>query len=400
MKHLLKYTAILFLLYLSLFGCNKTKKPSQQKKYTFYPQQIILPEFPVEVPIELTRALPLLDVYINEQGPFKVVLDTGTTSVMLSKKIAYSLNLPTIGTNINLNAGGRKINLGPARRIKSLKIGDAEFANLNIAVHDIDNLNLSIDGVIGMQVFKDCILKIDYPSKKIVITDTEQAGHPEKHEASSLPLIISNTGVPYIQIKINDKDYLCMIDSGHSSAFTLAQKEAENIPLLSPLTRIPTSSATFVGKVPNYEARIDGTVSIGQNEFTNPIIRFQDEINLIGGEILRNFVVTIDQGNMIVKFSRDNNEPILHSPSYRHHGFFFDRNNENWKVTGAIAGVSLDQIGLMSGDKIETLNGIKVADITDGQLKAIITENDILKLKIERNESEMLIDVPVTVLIP
>jgi predicted aspartyl protease len=330
------------------------------------------------------------------------MLDTGTTALIVSQKLAVNLHLNVTDTSYVLHNAGEKVNLGLNRKVESLRIDEIEFIDLNATVLDLRNFNDSkgIDGVLGAQIFKDCVLTIDYRKHEIVISYPKQSSPLLKRKNSYLPIKLVAYKIPAVPIKVNGREFWCVIDSGYSGSFSLPQRAVEKIPLLTKFTALPTSKVTFIKRIPEKKARICGSVLFSQYKFSEPIIAFEGDTALMGGETLKNFKVIIDQKNMCAHFIRDTNEPIPPCPSIRHHGFFFQRDNNGLIVTGAIEGLSLEQMGLITRDRIVSVNDIQVSNLTNEQLKSIVVENDSLKIKIMREEKEIFIDVPVTGLIP
>ena len=397
---------ILILCFFSILGsCSNSHQlriAKHNSEITLLSPKQINYSVPCVVPFELTNNIPLIDVYINHQGPYKFMLDTGTTGLMVSKKLAVNLHLNVTDTSYILNTAGEKINLGLNRKVESIRIDKIEFIDLNAAVLDLSIFNDSkgIDGVLGAQIFKDCVLTIDYRKREIVISYPKQSSPLLNQENSYLPIKLVAYKVPAVPIKVNGTEFWCVIDSGYSDSFSLPQRAVDNIPLLTQLTTLPTSNVTFIKRIPQKKARISGSVVFSQYKFSEPIIAFKGNTALMGGEVLKYFKVIIDQKNMCAHFIRDSNEPIPPCPSIKHHGFFFQRDNDCLIVTGAIEGLSLEHMGLIVGDRIESINGIQVSNLTNDQLKLIVAENDLLKLKLIRKEKVIFVNVPVTELIP
>ena len=106
----------------------------------------------------------------------------------------------------------------------------------------------------------------------------------------------------YIPLTIDGTTAWVMIDSGYSASFTFPDSMAQELDFVDRPVRLPSSTATFHGSVANYAARLKGSVLLGRNKFVNPIIRIQGNKPLIGSDVLKHFVVTINPRKKVAFF--------------------------------------------------------------------------------------------------
>lgn len=114
------------------------------------------------------KPLILIEVSINDQGPFSFVLDTGATMSVLSPETAHKLGLDSGREDTAYAAGGQvQVSL---IELKSLRVGGTEVKNLKAAIMDLTNLKKvigDIDGVIGYSFLSKFRVVINYPEKMI-----------------------------------------------------------------------------------------------------------------------------------------------------------------------------------------------------------------------------------------
>lgn len=100
------------------------------------------------VPIQPYGSFYLVDVEINDQGPFKFVIDTGTTSTILDSVVAEELGLLEPGAHV-----------GDRQRVvlDALDLGSARFADVDAELRDLDGIwgEGSPSGVLGFDLFGD-----------------------------------------------------------------------------------------------------------------------------------------------------------------------------------------------------------------------------------------------------
>ena len=121
---------------------------------------------------------------------------------------------------------------------------------------------------------------------------------------------------------------------------------------------------------------------------------------MIGSDVLKHFVVTINQRKKVAFFTRRKHGPIGPPPSIRHHGFYFWPQQDCWLVKSAIVGTTLDKLGLRVDDQVIAVNGRATSELPKQDLQGLVDTNDRLVLRIIRDGQELTIEVPVTILIP
>jgi predicted aspartyl protease len=106
-------------------------------------------------------SLIVVPVIINGHGPYKFLLDTGSTKSILSTKIADTLALPRLRTEMLFSAGG---NLPvTARTLSLLQVGITRVKNAEIAVGNLPLMKtLKVDGLLGSDYLRRFKVSIDY----------------------------------------------------------------------------------------------------------------------------------------------------------------------------------------------------------------------------------------------
>lgn len=109
-----------------------------------------------------------IDVYVNKEGPFNFILDTGAKATTISKKLADKLGIETL--DLEVEDISVSIPHGIAL-LQELKINKEIYENEDVLVLDFDKLlgkcAQHVDGTIGYTTLKHFILTVDYPQKKL-----------------------------------------------------------------------------------------------------------------------------------------------------------------------------------------------------------------------------------------
>ena len=143
------------------------------------PQVAAADPSPASVRLEIMQGRPVVaGVYVNGQGPFRFLLDTGSTLNHLESKVAEAIGLkPTfhvnvrsaIGATLAPGAGGVDVALGPVRAD-----GQA-FLFTGLAV--VHQLSSDIHGILGQEFLSRFDYLIDVRSKRLTFGTRQAAGN-------------------------------------------------------------------------------------------------------------------------------------------------------------------------------------------------------------------------------
>ena len=380
-------------------------KHRSTSEISFEPRKTYIPERRAVIPFELAKNTPLVEVYVNDQGPYSFILDTGSTGLMFSHKLVAQINARIKPVDLVLNTSSGKLELGRARHVKLVRIGGVEFHDLDAGVINLDRYSKSasipVQGVLGMQLFANCQLTLDYLSHKLVLEAIDEANKLCSAKSNVLPLKWLGYGTVAVPVTVNRQILWCLIDTADGYGITLPYEKSKTLPLATPVSKLPHRIVTLYRSTKMYAARLKGSLLLGCHELASPIISFQqDSTPQMGARMLKHFIVTIDQQAMMARFIREDNAPIEPSPPIRHHGFYFEREAGLWVVTKAIEGIDLGKLGLQVGDRVIRVNNMPTAELSKKQLQALVDENDALTLEVNRSEKRVLVKIPITVIVP
>ncbi len=106
-------------------------------------------------------SLVVVPVFLNGQGPYRFLLDTGATHSILSSAVADQLRISASRSGSLITAGGAlPVTLCV---IDIVQIGPVRLGKTTIAVTDAELLRtLHIDGLLGADYLKQFRISIDY----------------------------------------------------------------------------------------------------------------------------------------------------------------------------------------------------------------------------------------------
>ncbi len=116
----------------------------------------------LSVPLERMGSLFVVTVYVNGTRPAKMILDTGASHTILSFAVARDLSLwaQRRSTSMTMHTAGGTVQ-ADVLPIASIKIGDAEVRDVDVAIHDLPNAPLEIEGLLGLNVLGHFTVTLD-----------------------------------------------------------------------------------------------------------------------------------------------------------------------------------------------------------------------------------------------
>jgi predicted aspartyl protease len=251
-------------------------------------------------PLEIIHDKPFVMVMVNGKGPFRFVIDTGTGGeAFVSAELAAKLAIPQSG-QIMLNdpsgKGGQKV---PMVILDSLQVAGIEFTGVKAAVHTFGNGEGVCQGLLGFALFRDYLLTLDYPNRRMALTGGDLKPDGER---SVLPFRMPE-GIPIVTLAIGTTRIDAQIDSGGSglslplqmtSQFKFASAYASLSNAHSLSTRFMVMGATLAADV-----------RLGSYTFKHPFVEINPAFPLanFGSCPMQGFVITFDQKNGLVRMS-------------------------------------------------------------------------------------------------
>jgi predicted aspartyl protease len=133
---------------------------------------------PVELLADGSIVVPVI---INGAGPFRFLLDTGSTRSGVAEPLAMRLRLPHRGHSLLITPTGRHTR--PLAHVERLAIGDAFGTSITAVVlpHADFGERTGLDGLIGQDLLAPLVYTIDYARREIVWNpDAEAHDHRAK----------------------------------------------------------------------------------------------------------------------------------------------------------------------------------------------------------------------------
>jgi predicted aspartyl protease len=261
--------------------------------------------------IDLCRGVPLVRVNVNGRGPFSFIVDTGTSSrVILSRRLVKRLGLPVTGSIHVTDLSGSKRQALDAVTIDTLEVAGTQFRSVPAAVNNLPNGDNVFDGLLGFALFRDYLLTLDYPHRKLTLTKGSLAG---SRDPNVLPLRMPG-GIPVVPVSIAGNTADTEIDSG-GLGLSLTAALAGQVKFAGRLKTVAYGRTQLSA----FELRggvMDGAVELGEFRFDEPWVEINPVFPLpsLGSAALQDFAVTFDQRSRLAQFSSASRAHSLRKP--------------------------------------------------------------------------------------
>ena len=165
-------------------------------------------------------------VLINDQGPFRLVLDTGASNSAVTASVAAALGIPLAQENSVMLRGVTGSREVPTIAVNSLIVGDLELRSKRLPI--VTDALGGAEGVLGSEGLQDKRIYIDFRHDKITIFRS----HYERAPAGFVTIPINIVGglLLVADVRIGSLSAKAIIDTGGQG--TLA-----NLPLRDALIR-------------------------------------------------------------------------------------------------------------------------------------------------------------------
>lgn len=340
----------------------------------------------IEVPMDTSTRHPVIELTINDEGPFRFVVDSGAGGTLIDDDLAKKLNLETIGIARTGDASGHAPKEMPLVAVNRIGIGSAQFFDSVGVIGDLDAVwhdqQDGADGVLAFNTFAQCLVTFDYPSGKLII----EKGSLPSADGKDILTYAEVQQLPTLMLDIAGVETPVTLDTGAAlTAVLAADLEGKVKTKSAPVTVGKTRRMNTTGTLS--EARLDGSVMLGSHEIKEPILHFMGERSAIGYNIFKHFALTFDQEAKTVRLTRSGSGPITFPPRYTA-GFGAKPVEGGRDVWFVLDGLPAAKAGLKEGDVITTVNGRPSGDIDVAQWRALFEKPGSFKLAVQRGESK------------
>jgi predicted aspartyl protease len=202
----------------------------------------------VPLSIDASGAI-VVPVHINGRGPFRFLLDTGSSHSVMSRSLADGLNLAFIARTPVTTTTGREMR--PVVKLDQTAIGTVRFDGLLVSVADSAQLaaiRQNIEGIIGQDFLFAFNYTLDYRRRRLSWTDDDA-----RDGATRLPLV-AEQGRYLVRLGSNGSLPVLLVPDSGSNGFVLYARDGR--------TALPLEPASAVLSVHSLSGRQDARAMI------------------------------------------------------------------------------------------------------------------------------------------
>ncbi len=187
---------------------------------------------------------PVVRILVAGRRSANFLVDTGSSCVVLDRRLAEEIHLPTVGSAPLLGAGAKKAN-GKLGRLNSLQLGAVKVQNIPVVVVDLhrpEKTSEPFEGILGSEFLQRFVVTLDYPKRQLSL---QKAGRGAMAEGSrrvigrrfaDVPLRLTPGGLVVVPMEVSSGEKLLVfLDTGAAeTALALSRGAATRLGLKAP----------------------------------------------------------------------------------------------------------------------------------------------------------------------
>jgi hypothetical protein len=312
----------------------------------------------VELAFELHNGHLFVKAMLNGKGPYRMLFDSASSSVLLPKTAA-ALGIATSGGEGNVGLV----------RVDRVDLGGMQLERQPFATADIGDFLRRVEGmtdiagVIGFEIFKRLPVKLDYERSRATLYDPAKF----KYAGSGVRVPVEVRGQQAVVRGSVDGDAgLFLVNTGNRGSLTLAQTFADDHKLRerygSKLEAV--YGASLAGPMRATVARVR-TLELGGVVVKDPVTMLsladagalaeRDVAGSVGNGILMRFAVTFDLpgGSLYFDTTPGTGKP----DAWDRAGLWIERAEKGFEVVQVVEGGPAAMAGVKPGDVIVAIDG-------------------------------------------
>lgn len=319
-------------------------------------------DFYYEIPFEYTGEIILKANVGGETYSF--LFDTGGYT-MIDAALQQKNNFTVLGKQL-LNSTNGLSKETDILFAGTFDIGGLLFNNVKAYCIELDNspkLQCMVDGgIIGSAIIQNYIWQIDYPNRKIIVTDSMEK-LADMEGAERVQVYLNGSLQPYFMSRINDRWQWMMFDTGCASLLWVGDKDAAKF-----TDTAPAKTSIIGGSVETHHGKVSDTINafkadceIGGLKFEAAPAYYRDGsgLTLFGNPVIKDYIVTLNFAQSEMYFKKIENKPA--SKGWDSFGFTLEYEGGNYNIATVVAGTAAQKLGLKPGNTVTAINGKKIA---------------------------------------
>lgn len=225
--------------------------------------------------------------FADVPGRHALLFDTGTDRTLLDLEFARRLGLTTVAEEAVVTATGASVAGYELSRLPWLRLGEVRFHDVDAVGLDLSRLRehggLPIVGIAGCDLFRQCLLEVDYRTRGMRVLPRSAAPRTGGHAFEERS--------PWVTLDLAGSPVRTLVDTGFQQS--LALPPGTNVPFAHE-PRPYGEIASIAGTEPKELTRLDGLARLGDLVWTEPSILVVPGCPKFGARLLRDCVLRLD----------------------------------------------------------------------------------------------------------
>jgi hypothetical protein len=310
----------------------------------------------------------LFQAKINGQGPFELMLDTGSHN-LITASLAQRLGLPLVRSSKKFSTSGGTVDL------RTTQIGSLAFGGLTLRDQPflvVDSPWVASDllvGVVGYEFLRRFAVKVDYDHKLLTVYDAPTF----RYQGSGTDVPLQLRGISFeVNGNLDGLNARFVLDTGNEAGFALEGEFVQHNDLVRRLGAryLGYSGRGYAGPLPDaYYARVR-SLRLGEAEVHDVVAYLStgetagaDFAGNIGQSILKQFNVTFDamRGRLYLEKSSNWGKPGI----FNRAGVILGKGDQGETVMTVLPGSPAESAGLHVGDLITAIDQKPPEDLSE-----------------------------------
>ena len=209
----------------------------------------------------------LIETTIDGKGPFTMIVDTGSSSVVITPGVAQRLGLATQANGSVTGAGSGSAAVSETQ-LSRFSIGALQFNDLHAEVIDLGPIQRTIgfpalDGIVGYDILRRLRVGVDMDAMRMTLSYPLL---PTPANAATLAFTVDENGMPQIPAAVNGVRGTFVIDTGDRSSLTLFRHFAQahdfyrNAPIHNAITGVGIGGPIYSDVLPTTVVLFGSTI--------------------------------------------------------------------------------------------------------------------------------------------
>lgn len=244
-------------------------------------------------PLTISENRMYVTVHINGRGPYRFLLDTGLSAIgRIDYRVAKALQLNIVGYQENSDAIQVKREILVA--VDQLSVGSVTHSGLRLVASDFNTTpkSIPVDGVIGRDFFRDYLLTIDGPARRLIVSRDRLDAHTTGVLSYPKPFVVTG--------KAGQTNLYISLETGSPYGFQFPTYLLTGLHYTNTTHKpvVITANLTFEMQ----EAMLTDALTLGSVSVTGQTIRYSAKTHQIsvGVDFFKEHVLTIDQRSKLV----------------------------------------------------------------------------------------------------